>query len=83
MASNPELRSAYAQIELNPFWIEYRKRITALREAAMTSIVSQPVKDQADIWNIAKNQGAVAAFRTAISLPETMLGAGSRPAEGK
>lgn len=81
MASNPELLAAYDRMATNPFWLEYRKRLTSLRDAAVSTVSSMVPEDQADLWNIARAQGSIGAFRTALSLPETMVGL--HDAEGK
>lgn len=81
MASNPELLAAYGALEHNPFWIEYRKRLAALRDASVVTVSTYVVEDQAGIWNIARAQGSIGAFRAALSLPETMVG--PRVAESK
>jgi len=75
MASNPELLAAYDRMATNPFWLEYRKRLTALRLAAVSTVSSTVPEDQAGLWNLARAQGSIGAFRTALSLPDTMVGA--------
>lgn len=74
MPSNPELLAAYDKMATNPFWLEYRKRLAGLQAAANVTLTTQVVEDQADMWNMAKAQGSIAAFRTALSLPESMIG---------
>jgi len=81
LASNPELLAALETLQSNPFWIEYRKRLAALRDAASSSTTSQSVTGIGDIWTIAKNQGSYNAYRAALSLPETITG--FRDPEGK
>lgn len=81
MASNPELLAAYAQLEHNPFWVEYRKRLAALRDAAVATTLTTVPTDEAGVWGIARAQGSFGAFRTALSLPESIIG--PRATEGK
>ena len=81
LASNPELLAAYAQLENNPFWVEYRKRLTSLRDAAVATTLTTVPVDDAGVWGLARTQGAYSAFRTALSLPESMIG--PRATEGK
>ena len=81
MASNPELLSALEKLQSNPFWIEYRKRLAALRDAASSTTTSLMVNGIGGVWNIARNQGSYNAYRAALSLPETITG--FRDPEGK
>ena len=71
---DPALKVAFEKLEGNLFWIEYRKRLASLRDLAASTATTMVVNDQAGLWNLARAQGAFVAYRTALSLPETLTG---------
>jgi len=79
--ADPILKAAYEKLEGNLFWIEYRKRLASLRDLSASTATTMVVSDQAGLWNLARSQGSFVAYRTALSLPETMTGL--RDPEGK